>query len=596
MLFTRRFAAGRPLARAARLVRPAPAAVRRAHGRSASPHERPGGPLSAADPSSRIQYVRLPAAPTPAASASASASAPAPGTGQGRPPTLPQRVQKAAGVLRSVGDAAATAPQLTSAEVGRGRTAGHLRLGFEGLAAPVLVSQLWLRDSCPCAQCVTPSSGQKTFHTHDLPARPQPQSVELVADAATGRQRLRVAWAAAATATGDTDAGRAAKAAHVSEYDGPDLYYALAQLQVPAYPMQLPRRLWDRRTMEAALRPVAYADWMADAAAVDAAGRPVAHAEFYRGLLDLYQLGLVIVDGVPDDETAVRAIAERIGRIQPTFYGELFDVVAKPAAENVAYSNVFLGLHQDLLYLNDPPYIQLLHCLRNDCDGGASLFSDSVRAAVELQLADPAALRTLAQRPVRYHYERNGHAYFGARRVVEVAPDRFGDPGGEGPSGSRPPGAMVVQNTAWSPPFQDTHGQAAVLDEPAAAGPLPDNHLGSWRHAAGRFARLLEHPDNMLEFRLQPGQCVLFNNRRVLHGRNQFRTDRGTRWFKGTYVDEQAFYSRLTDMVRDGHLPASAQVGRPGEPMPFGPPHRTYEQVCRSEQAQVQAMLDAKQA
>ena len=424
--------------------------------------------------------------------------------------------------------------KLTSATRLDDETKGHVVLEFESVNIKVAVSSLWLRDSCMCPECVTPSSGQKTFHTHDL-VSDEMKEVSVItktgADGATEETALRVVWSCQQPEAGSSSTTAAHE--HVSEYSSRELLQRLADCHVPRYPLNLPRRLWDRRTIDKALKPVSYADWMAPDNG--------SNAEFYRGLLDLYQLGILIVDDVPDSETAVREIATQIGNIQNTFYGELFDVVSKPNAENVAYTNVFLCLHQDLLYMNDPPYIQLLHCLRNECDGGESLFCDSVQVAVDMQVKEPEHFRVLMKNDVSYHYERNGHYYYNQRPVFEV------DGAREGPQD-------IVKHTAWSPPFQDSFKPALVLDKEIAhiRQPVPDADFRDWAAAAKAFSDRLEHPDNMLEVKLKAGQCVLFNNRRVLHGRRQFNTSEGTRWLKGTYIDEQTFHSRVTDMMRRG--------------------------------------------
>ncbi|CAK7213787.1 hypothetical protein SBRCBS47491_001924 [Sporothrix bragantina] len=374
---------------------------------------------------------------------------------------------------------------------------------------------------------------------------------------------LRIVWAmkqAAGEASVASEAAAAATATsagqeHVSEYDSKDLLFMFANYKIPQYPLNLARRLWDRRMIEKELKPVSYADWMA--------ADNGSNTEFYRGLLDLYQLGILIVDDVPDSENAVRKIANQIGNIQTTFYGELFDVVSKPNAENVAYTNVFLCLHQDLLYMNDPPYIQLLHCLRNECDGGESLFCDSLLAAVDMQINEPAHAKTLSSTPVSYHYERNGHYYFNQRPVFEAV-------------GGSKQDRSTLKHTAWSPPFQNSFASKNNFMANPADGPpfKPEHHLRTWAAAAKSFSDRLEHPDNMLEVKLKAGQCVLFNNRRVLHGRRQFNTSDGTRWLKGTYIDEQTFHSRITDMLRRG---VNGTV----------PVHRPFAEVMKSEHLQV---------
>lgn len=66
-------------------------------------------------------------------------------------------------------------------------------------------------------------------------------------------------------------------------------------------------------------------------------------------MLQLQDYGLVLIDGVPELETSVERIGERIGPLRDTFYGRTWDVKDKPNAENVAYTSKHLGLHMDLL-------------------------------------------------------------------------------------------------------------------------------------------------------------------------------------------------------------------------------------------------------
>ena len=59
------------------------------------------------------------------------------------------------------------------------------------------------------------------------------------------------------------------------------------------------------------------------------------------------------------------------------------------------------------------------------------------------------------------------------------------------------------------------------------------------------MASLLQAPSAQYEMTLESGQCVIFNNRRVVHGRKAFELNGGDRWLKGAYVSSDAYYSRL---------------------------------------------------
>lgn len=75
-----------------------------------------------------------------------------------------------------------------------------------------------------------------------------------------------------------------------------------------------------------------------------------------------------------------------------------------PAAINAAYTSHDLGFHTDLLYFQQPPHIQLLHCIQSASSGGANVFADAYKAAVDLFHTDIEAFDILATVPVNYHY------------------------------------------------------------------------------------------------------------------------------------------------------------------------------------------------
>lgn len=100
-------------------------------------------------------------------------------------------------------------------------------------------------------------------------------------------------------------------------------------------------------------------------------------------------------------------------------------------------------------------------------------------------------------------------------------------------------------NTNWSPPFQGPFRIDIGLKDHGAK-------LQNWHRAAKAFDQALNHPENMFQYRLEEGDCVIFNNRRVLHGRTAFTSGTGgaVRWLKGAYLDHDDFQSQLRVMQR----------------------------------------------
>ncbi|KAH6845675.1 hypothetical protein B0I37DRAFT_190519 [Chaetomium sp. MPI-CAGE-AT-0009] len=355
------------------------------------------------------------------------------------------------------------------------------------------VSHLWLRDSCPCHICVDPDSGQKNFSTTDLPDNPGIEHAELHQDGS-----LEIIWAE----------------------DGHKSLYPIAELrawqedskwQRGSIGSNDPSRiLWDRASYEELLAQgrcrVSYKDWMGE-------GRP-----FLDALTDLRQTGLIFVTDVPADENEVVLVASRIGPVQDTFYGRTWDVRNKARAENVAYTDKFLCLHQDLMYHDPVPGLQLLHCLSNTCEGGESLFSHGVRAADELRVTEPRQYEDLASLGVYFGYNKGDNHCF--KRQTTIVTDSNGLP----------------RETRWAPPFQTTF--------PLASADASSNNMVEWKKAARAFQTIAESESNMLEVKLKEGECVIFDNRQILHGRRQFAAGQGSRWLKGTYVAQQDYAAR----------------------------------------------------
>ncbi|KAK2057004.1 TfdA family taurine catabolism dioxygenase TauD [Colletotrichum caudatum] len=368
----------------------------------------------------------------------------------------------------------------------------------------------WLRDRCPCPHCVSPSSGNKSFATTEIPHDIAFSQVRTLVDGA-----VQIHWA--------NDIPRAAAVDHVSVFPatGDDALGAMA-LEKPVLfarhhwsPDRVPKFGWTTETLNPRLLRIRYDDFVAGG------------APFRDAVLSLSQIGLVFLTNMPQTETAVADVALKFGAVKETFYGRTWDVISKPDAENVAYTSSYLGLHSDMLYLDSPPRVQLLHCLENSCSGGESIFSDTLHATSRLRAARPDHYDALCAFPVPYHYAKNGFFYRQARPVVSHAED------------------PDLREVWWSPPFQ---APFPVHETPAQAAAWP-----RWLDAARAFQAVLQDPPSVYQYKLRPGECVLFDNRRVLHGRRAFDTGSGRRWLKGTYVADEDFRSTLRGIPRAGN-------------------------------------------
>lgn len=369
----------------------------------------------------------------------------------------------------------------------------YVKIGPTGAYHPV-----FLRDACTCAKCVDPSSKQKNFQTTDIPQLIRAKSVETKENG-----EVQITWENDIESFGPD---------HVSSFTPEFLRTAdgLAQ-RIKDRSENIIPRVWGKPRITKELQYINYKDYM------------TSDEHLFRALQNLQSHGLLIIRGVEDSEQAVADLATRIGTIRDTFYGRTWDVKSVPEAKNVAYTAQHLGLHMDLQYMSNPPGLQLLHCLKNTCEGGASIFSDSFNAVTRLSLGQ---LKVLTTTRLAYHYRNAGEHYYYERPVVELS-ERAVD--------TKHGSTKLCNFVNYSPPFQ------AMLPVPKAGqGWIIPKLLQALR----KFAGYAENPNHVYEYKLQEGECVIFNNRRILHGRKQFETETGERWLKGAYVDTDVFMSK----------------------------------------------------
>lgn len=228
-------------------------------------------------------------------------------------------------------------------------------------------------------------------------------------------------------------------------------------------------------------------------------------------LAEMIEHGIALGSGVDPTPGEVLSFARRIGFVRETNYGELFDVVADPTPTNLASTPRGLSLHTDNPYRDPVPTVQILHCIRQARSGGASRFADGLAAAERLRATSPHDFDTLATTPQTFRFRTATDDLRATTPVISV-----------GRTGRIE--RITLNDRSMETP--DDRGDAG-------------DFYGAWR----AFVELLESPDHSVEFTLQPGQVVLFDNRRIVHGRGAFPPD-GDRHLQGTYIDIDEVHSR----------------------------------------------------
>jgi gamma-butyrobetaine dioxygenase len=363
----------------------------------------------------------------------------------------------------------------------------------------------FLRDSCTCTRCMDPDSKNKLFQTSDIP-EDLVGSCKTVVDEVRG-VAIELQWKTDVKGFGPEHRTRHSLDWLRRAFD--------TEVELRGGTRHDDRVYWDGNKIVKNNKWLDYESYMSQ------------DETLFDALTHLNRYGLLFIKNVPDSEESVVSLATRIGTMKDTFYGRTWDVRSKPKAENIAYTPDYLGLHMDLLYTSNPPHLQFLHSLRARTPGGESFFSDSFAAAQQLQQKNAGHFRTLCNFPVTYHYHHPTYHYHFTRPVIEL----FNHPKYSDPT------SPAIRRVNWSPPFQGPFE--------ARIGSNNSNSLRSFIAASHAYEKLLSAEENLYEYRLNEGECVIFDNRRVLHARKAFDPTKGERWLKGAYLDDDVFFSKL---------------------------------------------------
>jgi gamma-butyrobetaine dioxygenase len=216
--------------------------------------------------------------------------------------------------------------------------------------------------------------------------------------------------------------------------------------------------------------------------------------------------GFVILRGVPSTHAAVMEVAETFGTVRDTNFGKMFNVRSEPNPEDLAYTGIPLDPHTDNPYRDPVPGVQLLHCLTNRTSGGFSTVADGLTVAEALRARDPAAFQILSSTPVRFIYS------YGRTELVDYAPLIEHDAVGN------------IVGLRVSPKLE-------------FVPLLPHAELDAFYKARRLLDRMLRAPEFSIKFLLGDGDLMMFDNRRLLHGRTGFDPQEGLRHLQGCYID-----------------------------------------------------------
>jgi gamma-butyrobetaine dioxygenase len=345
---------------------------------------------------------------------------------------------------------------------------------------------IWLRDNCPCNACLHPETKQKLLDTPELPLEIAPKSLSVDSSGS-----LRIVW--------DHEN-------HTSVYS-PQLLKKLKETssKVEYDSVKLPTmELWEASTIEKQRQNIQFE-------AKDVLENDQVRDQW---LKMMYTYGVTFVKNVPCQENEILKVAERMGPVKDTVYGLTFDVVSKATPDaHLAYTGRELKHHTDMNYKENSPGVQFLHCLKSRARGGQSLFVDGFYAANWLKQFHPQSFQLLSSVRVPFVMKTGASEYRSLMPIIGVVDGQLSE--------------VHVNNR--------TMKELSISDELVVP----------FYYAYKLLTQKLRETSSEFVFDLKEGDIVVFNNRRVLHGRTAFDPSSGDRHLQGCYVDMDDFVARL---------------------------------------------------
>lgn len=266
------------------------------------------------------------------------------------------------------------------------------------------------------------------------------------------------------------------------------------------------------------------------------------------------------------DENDCRKIADRVGFIRKTHYGEEYFIRHRDNTNNLAYRSEPLQMHTDLPYYEYTPGVNLLHCIVQTNSAGAfNLLTDAFMLAERLRHEYPNLFKILTETPVDWsdYGEEDGNRFAKIYRLPII---RF--------VFSTLFNCLTKSRNLFSSSL-DAEGNIQRITNSI---PQRDSHftidaekVEEWYTAMFKFMELCR--EEAVSFKTKPGEfsyglrtiaimfrivlltifsgdILAFSNTRILHGRTGYVDQNGnTRHLVGAFVDWDEVYSRLRTLT-----------------------------------------------
>ena len=230
---------------------------------------------------------------------------------------------------------------------------------------------------------------------------------------------------------------------------------------------------------------------------------------FKEFLEKLYKFGFVVIQNCKTEMSSVEKIANKIGYVRESIFGGLWSFESNNDMADSAYTQDELRPHTDSTYSNDAPGLQLLLCCHYEATGGESIMVDGFKIAEKIYKENRDLYTLLSEIEVKGQYIGDGVFLEAKRPIFKL--------------NSNKELVQVSFNNYDRAAFRmDDEKTLKFYDAIREFDLIANNREYQWRHI------------------LKPGELLIFNNWRILHGRGSFKGDRK---MSGCYINKEDFDS-----------------------------------------------------
>jgi len=235
-------------------------------------------------------------------------------------------------------------------------------------------------------------------------------------------------------------------------------------------------------------------------------------------LLSVETFGFCLVRNIPKTKNGLNELMKLIGPVKKTNWGGIADVKNIKKAYDLTMTTRALENHTDNPYRFPTQGYIFLHCIENASIGGENTIVDGFNVAKILRDRHKQFFNTLTTFNTFFRYKDENAWLENKCKLIEL--DDMNN---------------VIQvrynNRTELIPFDKNK--------------KIDNYINARR----KLWDLIKDKKNNIRIKQRPGDMLILDNYRVLHGRGAYRDTKNRRYFRQGYMDRDIFQSKLKTLA-----------------------------------------------